>query len=146
MSNLDPEGFTLRQAAQARDDFAQVMDGLGFVEAQPARLPTRRDQAFAPLKIIRIGRHRRRTRHSLVGRILAAFPLRAGRRGCLAAVVVALLLNTVGLVSDSQMQPAADPNNGLLSWLAGLGLSVYLWVKFPRLMIITARYLLDLSF
>ena len=66
--------------------------------------------------------------------------------GCLAAVVVTLLLNTVGLVSDSQMQPAADPNNGLLSWLAGLGLSVYLWVKFPRLMIITARYLLDLSF
>jgi hypothetical protein len=36
------------------------------------------------------------------------------------------------------MQPAADPNNGLLSWLAGLGLSVYLWVKFPRLMIIAA--------
>jgi hypothetical protein len=34
------------------------------------------------------------------------------------------------------MQPAADPNNGLLSWLAGLGLSAYLWVKFPRLMII----------
>ena len=52
MSNLDPEGFTLHQAAQARDDFAQVMDGLGFVEAQPARLPTRRDQAFAPLKIM----------------------------------------------------------------------------------------------
>jgi hypothetical protein len=36
------------------------------------------------------------------------------------------------------MQPAADPNNGLLSWLAGLGLSAYLWVKFPRLMIIAA--------
>ena len=52
--------------------------------------------------------------------------------------MVTLLLNTVGLVSDSQMQPAADPNNGLLSWLAGLGLSAYLWVKFPRLMIIAA--------
>jgi hypothetical protein len=36
------------------------------------------------------------------------------------------------------MQPAADPNNGLLFWLAGLGLSAYLWVKFLRLMIIAA--------
>jgi hypothetical protein len=26
MTDLDPERFTLRQAAQARDDFAQVMD------------------------------------------------------------------------------------------------------------------------
>ena len=52
MSSLDPERFTLRQAAQARDDFAQVMDELEFVEAQPARLPTRRDQAFLPLKIM----------------------------------------------------------------------------------------------
>jgi hypothetical protein len=33
------------------------------------------------------------------------------------------------------MQPAADLNNGLLSWLAGLALSFFLWVKFPRLMI-----------
>ena len=30
------------------------------------------------------------------------------------------------------MQPANDLNNGLLPWLAGLGLSLYLWVKFPR--------------
>ena len=30
------------------------------------------------------------------------------------------------------------PNNGLLFWLAGLGLSAYLWVKFLRLMIIAA--------
>ena len=36
------------------------------------------------------------------------------------------------------MQAAADLNNGLLPWLAGLGLSLYLWVKFPRLMIIPA--------
>ena len=36
------------------------------------------------------------------------------------------------------MQPANDLNNGLLPWLAGLGLSLYLWVKFPRLMIIAA--------
>ena len=43
MSDLDPERFTLRQAAQARDDFAQIMDELDFVKAQLARLPTRRD-------------------------------------------------------------------------------------------------------
>ena len=52
MSNLadDPERpLTLRQAAQARDDFAMIMDELDFVKAQLARLPTRRDQAFTPL-------------------------------------------------------------------------------------------------
>ena len=48
MSYLDPERFTLRQAAHARDDFAQVMDELDFVKEQLARLPTRRDQAFTP--------------------------------------------------------------------------------------------------
>jgi hypothetical protein len=32
------------------------------------------------------------------------------------------------------MQPAANLNDGLLPWVAGLGLSLYLWVKFPRLM------------
>ena len=49
-NDLDPERFTLRQAAQARDDFAQVLEELDFVKAQLARLPTRRDQAFVPLK------------------------------------------------------------------------------------------------
>jgi hypothetical protein len=29
-NDLDPEHFTLRQAALARDDFAQVMDELDF--------------------------------------------------------------------------------------------------------------------
>ena len=52
MTDLDPERFTLRQAAQARDDFAQVMDELEFVKELIARLPTRRDQAFQPLRII----------------------------------------------------------------------------------------------
>jgi hypothetical protein len=54
MSGLadDPERFTLRQAAQARDDFAMIMDELYFVKAQLARLPTRRDQAFMPLRIV----------------------------------------------------------------------------------------------
>jgi hypothetical protein len=52
MSELDPEKFTLRQAAQARDDFAQIMDELEFVKELIARLPTRRDQVFTPLRII----------------------------------------------------------------------------------------------
>ena len=33
MTDLAPEPFTLRQAAQARDDFAQVMDELDLGEA-----------------------------------------------------------------------------------------------------------------
>jgi len=52
MADFDPERFTLRQAAQARDDFAQIMDELEFVKEQLARLATRRDQAFVPLKIM----------------------------------------------------------------------------------------------
>ena len=52
MSDLDPEKFTLRQAPQARDDFAQIMDELDFVKEQLARLPTRRDQAFTPRRIM----------------------------------------------------------------------------------------------
>ena len=52
MSDLDPERFTLRQAAQARDDFAQIMDELDFVKELIARLPTRRDQALVPLQTI----------------------------------------------------------------------------------------------
>ena len=52
MTDLDPEHFTLRQAAQARDDFAQVMDERDFVKELLARLPTRRDQAFVPLRIM----------------------------------------------------------------------------------------------
>ena len=39
MSDLDPERFTLRQASQARDDFAQIMDELDFVKELLARLP-----------------------------------------------------------------------------------------------------------
>ena len=52
MSDLDRERFTLRQAAQARDDLAQIMDELDFVKELLARLPTRRDQAFTPLRIM----------------------------------------------------------------------------------------------
>jgi hypothetical protein len=49
-NDLDPERFTLRQAAQARDDFAQVMDELDFVKELIARIPTRRNHAFVPLR------------------------------------------------------------------------------------------------
>jgi hypothetical protein len=55
MSDLadDPERLlTLPQAAQARDDFAMIMDELDFVKAQLAGLPTRREQAFTPLLIV----------------------------------------------------------------------------------------------
>jgi hypothetical protein len=55
MSDLanDPERqLTLRQAAQARDDFAMIMDELDFVKTQLARLPTRSNQAFTPLLIV----------------------------------------------------------------------------------------------
>ena len=52
MTDLDPERFSLRQAAQARDDFAQIVDELDFVKEQLARLPTRRDQAFTPLRMM----------------------------------------------------------------------------------------------
>ena len=47
----DPS-LALRQAAQARDDFAQIMDELEFVKELLARLLTRRDQAFTPLRIM----------------------------------------------------------------------------------------------
>jgi hypothetical protein len=42
------------------------------------------------------------------------------------------------LTSENRMPQAASPNSGLVPWLAMLGLSFYLWVKFPRLMIIAA--------
>jgi hypothetical protein len=101
VSSLDPERFTLRQAAQARDDFAQVMDELEFVEAQPARLPTRRDQAFLPLMIMFGSADIGAALVILSWKRSCGIPSQGWSRGCLAAVVVALLLNTVGLVSDS---------------------------------------------
>lgn len=45
--HLEPDRFTLRQAAQARDDFAPVMDELDFVNELIAR-----DHGFVPLKIM----------------------------------------------------------------------------------------------
>jgi hypothetical protein len=52
MNDLDPDRFTLRQADQAREAYAQVMEELDLIKEQLARLPTRRDQAFAPLRIV----------------------------------------------------------------------------------------------
>ena len=76
MGELDPERFTLRRAAQARDDFAQVMDELEFVKMQLARLPTRRDQAFTPFRIMfRQCAPISRVRDPLVRGLLAALPL-----------------------------------------------------------------------
>ena len=44
--------LTLRQADQARTDFAAIEDDLQFLASQVARLPTRRDLAKAALGII----------------------------------------------------------------------------------------------
>jgi hypothetical protein len=52
MSHLDPDRFALRQADQAREAYAQLMEELELVKEQLARLPTRRDQALMPLCIV----------------------------------------------------------------------------------------------
>ena len=52
MNDVDPTRFALRQADQAREAYAQVMEELDLIKEQLARLPTRRDQAFTPLCII----------------------------------------------------------------------------------------------
>jgi hypothetical protein len=54
MSDLanDPEyRLTLRQADQAREDFAVLLDELDFVKLQLSRLPMRRDLAKVALGI-----------------------------------------------------------------------------------------------
>ena len=49
----DPEyRLRLRQADQAREDFAAILDDLDFVKLQLSRLPTRRDLAKVALGII----------------------------------------------------------------------------------------------
>ena len=48
----DEHTLTLRQADQARSDFAAIETDLQFVMGQLARLPTRRDLAKAALGII----------------------------------------------------------------------------------------------
>jgi len=64
--DLDPERrLTLRQAHQARTDFAQILDELDFVRGQIARLPIKSEVSWIALRLT---------------------------LGALAAVVVALLL------------------------------------------------------
>jgi hypothetical protein len=43
--------LTLRQADQARDDFAQILDELDFVKIQLARLPTRSEVSSIVLRL-----------------------------------------------------------------------------------------------
>jgi hypothetical protein len=100
MPDLDPEPLTLRDAAQARDDFAQVMDELEFVKELIARLPTPRDQAFVPLKIMfRVASDRRRACHSLVGGVLAALPVKNPssliNRGCMHKTLMATIVTLI---------------------------------------------------
>ena len=52
MADLNPDSFTLRQIDAMREALAQVMEELDLVKEHLARLPTRRDQAFVPLKIM----------------------------------------------------------------------------------------------
>ena len=47
-----PSASPSAKLPKPRDDFAQVMDELDFVKDLIARLPTRRDQAFTPLRIM----------------------------------------------------------------------------------------------
>ena len=48
----DEYPLALRQADQARADFAAISDDLDFIKAQLARVPTRRDQARNTLGVI----------------------------------------------------------------------------------------------
>ena len=43
--------LTLRQADQARDDFAQILDELDLVKSQLARLPTRSEVSSIVLRL-----------------------------------------------------------------------------------------------
>jgi len=79
MSDLadDPERqLTLRQAAQAGDDFAQVMDELEFMKSQLSQLPTAQESGVCPLAHnVRQCGSMRWARHHLVRGALAALPL-----------------------------------------------------------------------
>ena len=65
-TDLNPERFTLRQAAQARDDFAHLMDELGFSRRAGISL-------LSPEDSFRLGRSQRFVRNRT---ILAPLPLR----------------------------------------------------------------------
>ena len=51
-NDLDPEHrLTLRQADQAREDYAQILDELDFLRSQIARLPTRNEVRWLGLRL-----------------------------------------------------------------------------------------------
>ena len=52
MAEIDPDRFTLRQIDAMREALAQVMEELDLVKEHLARLPTRKEQAFTPLRIM----------------------------------------------------------------------------------------------
>jgi hypothetical protein len=52
MAEIDPNRFTLRQVDALREAIAQVMEEVEFLRELLVRLPTRRDQAFAQLRIM----------------------------------------------------------------------------------------------
>jgi hypothetical protein len=51
MSDLNPDRFALRQADQAREAYAQVMEELELVKEQLARLPTRSEVSWIALRL-----------------------------------------------------------------------------------------------
>jgi len=50
-NDLGSERLTLRQADQAREDFAQILDELDFLRSQIARLPTRSEVSWIALRL-----------------------------------------------------------------------------------------------
>jgi hypothetical protein len=52
MTDLDPHRFALRQADEAREAYAQVMEQLDLVKEQLARLPDAQGSSVYPLKIM----------------------------------------------------------------------------------------------
>ena len=50
-NDLGPERLTLREADQAREDFAQILDELDFLKSQIARLPTKSEVRWMALRL-----------------------------------------------------------------------------------------------
>ena len=75
MSDLDPEKFTLRQAAQARDDFAQI-GRVGFSEraVSPSAKPAG-SGIHAIARHVRVSCPQLRERYRLARTFLASLPL-----------------------------------------------------------------------
>ena len=81
VDDLDPEGFTLRLAAQTPHDFAPGDRRAGVGCAAVVSASNAQGSGVRhPKASVRVGSHGRRSRHSLVGSVLAALPLN-GRAG-----------------------------------------------------------------